>query len=121
MFRTGVDSETLECVQLDDYVDYLLDDITEGIEVTMMIETPEDTKTEDPNDARKEYRKLTNAKRAERRQCMCQMDQLGGGNLHDSSIGDLRTIINVGRDARNVIIARLKEREEIDAYSPTHY
>ena len=28
-------------------------------------------------------------------------------------------MINVGRDARNVIISRRKEREEIEAYSPS--
>ena len=28
-------------------------------------------------------------------------------------------MINVGRDARNVVISRRKEREEIEAYSPS--
>jgi len=28
-------------------------------------------------------------------------------------------VINIGRDARNVIISRRKEREEIEAYSPS--
>jgi hypothetical protein len=28
-------------------------------------------------------------------------------------------MINIGRDARNVIISRRKEREEIEAYSPS--
>ena len=28
-------------------------------------------------------------------------------------------MINIGRDARNVIISRKKEREEIEAYSPS--
>ena len=28
-------------------------------------------------------------------------------------------MINVGRDARNVIISRRKEREEVEAYSPS--
>lgn len=46
-----MDSETLERVQLDDYDDYLLDDIDEGIDVTMTIETLEDTKIEELEDA----------------------------------------------------------------------
>jgi hypothetical protein len=49
------------------------------------------------------------------------MNQRGRGNLYDSSTGDLRTIINVGRDARNVIIARQQEREEVEAHSPADY
>jgi hypothetical protein len=28
-------------------------------------------------------------------------------------------VINIGRDARNVIISRKKQREKIDAYSPS--
>jgi hypothetical protein len=36
-------------------------------------------------------------------------------------MGDLRIIINAGRDTRNVIIARQQEREEVEAYSRTHY
>lgn len=67
MICTGVDSKTPERVQLDDYNDYLLDDINEGIDVTMMIDTLGDTNTEDPVDGQKEYRKLTNAKSAKRR------------------------------------------------------
>lgn len=38
----------------------------EGIGVTMTIETLEDMKIEDPDDAWKEYRKLTNAKHMKR-------------------------------------------------------
>jgi hypothetical protein len=36
-------------------------------------------------------------------------------------MSNLCTIINGGRDARNVIIARQQEREEVEAYSPTNY
>jgi hypothetical protein len=28
-------------------------------------------------------------------------------------------VINIGRDARNIIISRRKEREEVEAYSPS--
>lgn len=49
------------------------------------------------------------------------MDQQGGCSLHDSSTSDLRMIINAGEGARNIIIARQKECEEIEVYNPTHY
>jgi hypothetical protein len=45
----------------------------------------------------------------------------GSGNLYDSSTSNLGTIINAGQDARNVIIARQQEREEVEVYNPTHY
>ena len=32
---------------------------------------------------------------------------------------DLRNVINIGRDAHNVIISRKKKREEIEAYNPS--
>ena len=38
---------------------------------------------------------------------------------NDYSNSDLRNVINIGRDARNAIISRRKELEEIDAYSPS--
>jgi hypothetical protein len=34
---------------------------------------------------------------------------------------DLRNIINIGWDARNIIIARQQERVEVEGYSPTNY
>jgi len=37
----------------------------------------------------------------------------------DYSNCDLRNVINIGRDARTVIISRRKERQEAEAYSPT--
>jgi hypothetical protein len=49
------------------------------------------------------------------------MNEQGSGNVHDSSIGDLRAIINASRDARNVIIVRQQERKEVESYNPTHY
>ena len=41
------------------------------------------------------------------------------GDDYDYSNSDLRNVINIGRDARNVIISRKMEREEIEAYSPS--
>ena len=41
------------------------------------------------------------------------------GNNYDYSNCDLRSVINIGRDARNIIISRRKEREEVEAYSPS--
>jgi hypothetical protein len=50
-----------------------------------------------------------------------EKNQQGSGNLHDSSMGDLRAIIKAGRDALNDIIARQQECDEVEAYSPTRY
>jgi hypothetical protein len=36
-------------------------------------------------------------------------------------MGDLHAIINASRDARNIITARWKEREEVEAYSATYH
>jgi len=41
------------------------------------------------------------------------------GDNYDYSNCDLRSVINVGRDARNIIISRRKEWEEVEAYSPS--
>ena len=38
---------------------------------------------------------------------------------YDYSNSDLHNVFNIGHDARNVIISRRKEREEIEAYSPS--
>jgi hypothetical protein len=82
MIHAGENCEGLELVQLGDYDDYLLDDI------------------------QKERHRLINAKRAKRRHRTIETNQQGSGNLYDSSIGDLCTIINASPDTRNVIIAR---------------
>jgi hypothetical protein len=42
------------------------------------------------------------------------------GNLYDFSTTDLRNVINIGRDARNVIIARQQEYIDVEAYSLTN-
>ena len=41
------------------------------------------------------------------------------GDNYDYSNNDLHNVINIGRDARNVIISRRKECKEIEAYSPS--
>ena len=66
-----------------------------------------------------ERRRLLNHKRAFRRQRLANSQQEKQGDNYDYSNCDLRNVINVGRDARNVIISRKKEREEIEAYSPS--
>jgi hypothetical protein len=119
--HAGEDCEGLERAHLDDYGDYLLDLLDEDVDITMGIEFPDSIKIEDADDIQKERCKLINAKRAERKRRVVEMNQQRSGNLYDSSTGDLRTIINIGRDARNIIIARQHEREEVEAYSPTHY
>ena len=64
-----------------------------------------------------ERRRLLNQKRAFRRQRLANNQQEQQGDNYDYSNCDLRNVINIGRDARNVIISRRKEREEIEAYS----
>ena len=54
-----------------------------------------------------------------RRQRLANRQQEQQGDNYDYSNSDLRNVINIGRDARNVIISRRKEREEIEAYSPS--
>ena len=41
------------------------------------------------------------------------------GDNYDYSNNDLHNVINIGRDARNVIISRRMKHEEIEAYSPS--
>ena len=60
-----------------------------------------------------------NQKRALRRQRLANSLQEQQGDNYDYSNCDLRSVINVGRNARNVIISRRKEREEVEAYSPS--
>ena len=66
-----------------------------------------------------ECRRLLNQKRAFRRQRLANSQQEQQGDNYDYSNCDLCNVINVGRDARNVIISRRKEHEEIEAYSPS--
>jgi hypothetical protein len=121
MIHTDKDCEGLERVQLDDYDDCLLDPLDKDVDVTMDSESSANIKVDDADDIQKEHRRLINAKRAKRRHRAVKTNQQGSRNLHDSSMGDLRAIINAGRDARNVIIARQQEHEEVEAYSPTRY
>ena len=64
------------------------------------------------------YRQL-NQKRAFRHQRLANTLQEQQGDNYDYSNCDLRSVINVGRDARNVIISRRKGREEVQAYNPS--
>jgi hypothetical protein len=121
MIHTSEDCEGLERVQLDDYDDYLLDPLDEDVDVTMDSESSSNIKVADIDNIKKECRRLINAKPAQCRHHAIKMNQQGSGNLHESSTGDLHAIINTGRDARNVIIARQQERKEAEAYSPTGY
>ena len=60
-----------------------------------------------------------NQKKAFRRQRLANtLQEQKGGNYDYSNCG-LHSVINVGRDACNVIISRRKEREEVQAYSPS--
>jgi hypothetical protein len=106
MIHADKDCEGLEWVQLDDYDDYLLDPLDEDVDVTMDSESLSNIMVEDADNIKKEHRRLINAKRAQRRRRAVKTNQQGSGNLHDSSMGDLRAIINAGKDACNVITAR---------------
>ena len=66
-----------------------------------------------------ERRRLLNQKRAFRRQRLANNQQEQQGDNYDYSNCDLRNVINVGRDARNVINSRRKECKEVEAYSPS--
>ena len=66
-----------------------------------------------------ECRRLLNQKKAFRHQRLANRQQEQQGDNYDYSNCDLRNVINIGRDARNVIISRRKECEEIEAYSPS--
>ena len=66
-----------------------------------------------------ERHRQLNQKRAFRHQHLTNSLQEQQGDNYDYSNCDLRSVINVGRDARNVIISRRKEREEVEAYSPS--
>jgi hypothetical protein len=121
MIHSGEDCEGLERVQLDDHDDYLLDPLDEDVDVTMGVEFLDNIKVEDADNIQKECSKLINAKRAKCMHHTVETNQQESGNLYDSTTGDLSAIINVGRDTRNVIIAKQQEREEVEAHSPTHY
>jgi hypothetical protein len=66
-----------------------------------------------------EHHRLLNQKRAFWCQRLANSQQEQQGDNYDYSNCDLRNVINVGRDARNVIISRRKEHEEVEAYSPS--
>ena len=66
-----------------------------------------------------ERHRLLNQKRPFRHQRLANSQQEQQGDNYDFSNCDLRNVINVGRDACNVIISRRKEREEIEAYIPS--
>jgi hypothetical protein len=66
-----------------------------------------------------ERRRLLNQKRAFRRQRLANSKQEQQGDNYDYSNCDLCNVINVGRDACNVIISRRKKREEVETYSPS--
>jgi hypothetical protein len=78
------------------------------------------TKIEDEDDLQKERHKLRNAKRAACRQRVPEQHLHQPGYLYDCSTSDIHTIFNDARDARDIIIARQQERDEMEAYSPTN-
>jgi hypothetical protein len=71
------DCEGVERVQLDNYDDYLLDQLNKDVDVTMDSEFPDVIKIEDVDDIQKERRKLISAKRAKRRHRTVETNQQG--------------------------------------------
>ena len=65
------------------------------------------------------HHRLLNQKSAFRHQRLANCPQEQQGDNYDYSNSDLRNVINIGRDARNFIISRRKECEEIEAYNPS--
>jgi hypothetical protein len=84
-----------------------------AVTVTMQLEEQK------PAEDLYECRCLLNQKRAFRCQRLANNQQEHQGDTYDYSNCDLRNVINVVRDARDVIISRRKEREEIEVYSPS--
>ena len=66
-----------------------------------------------------ERRHVRNQKRAFRRHHVANRHQEHRGDNYDYTNNNLRNVINIRHGARNVIISRRKEREEIEAYSPS--
>ena len=83
--------------------------------VTVTVQLEEQHATEDLY----KHHRLLNQKSAFRHQRLANCPQEQQGDNYDYSNSDLRNVINIGRDARNVIISRRNEREEIEAYNPS--
>ena len=83
--------------------------------VTITIQLDEQHPAEDLYERRRQLNQM----RAFRRQHLANSLQEQQSDNYDYSNCDLRSVINVGRDARNIIISRGKEREEVEAYSPS--
>ena len=83
--------------------------------VTITVQLDEQNLAEDLYERRCQL----NQNRAFRRQRLANTLQEQQGDNYDYSNCDLRSVINVGCDACNVIISKRKEREEIEAYNPS--
>jgi len=133
------DDDSMERVNLDDYNsddydEYLFDNmdatpspITE-VKTTIKQDPPatpltvmETVQLEDEPVAEDLYERhrLLNQKRAFRRQRVANRQQEQQGNNYDYSNSNLRNVINIVHEARNVIISRKNEHEEIEAYIPS--
>jgi len=83
--------------------------------VTVTVQLDEQNPAEDLYERRRQL----NQKRAFRRQRLANTLQEQQGDNYDYSNYDLRSVINVGRDARNIIISRRKELQEVEVYNPS--
>ena len=83
--------------------------------MTVIVQLDEQNPAEDLYERRRQL----NQKRAFRRQRLANSLQEQQGDNYDYSNCDLRSVINVGRDARNIIISRRKKWQEVEAYIPS--
>jgi len=134
------EGDSTECLNLDDYNsedfnEYLSDNMetTPSTIIEAQATTKEDLPAPPPPAVTitvqldKQYpvedlyerRRQLNQKRAFRRQRLANTLQEQQGDNYDYSNCDLRTLINVWRDARNIIISRRKEQGEVEAYNPS--
>ena len=134
-----LDDDSMERLNLDDYNsddydEYLSDNmetspmvITEvktsikqdpplaPLSVTVTVQLEDELAVEDLY----ERHRIRNQKRAHRCQHVTNHRQEQQCDNYDYSNSDLRNVINIGHDAHNVIISRIQEREEIEAYNPS--
>jgi uncharacterized protein YcbK (DUF882 family) len=117
------DEEDSEHLQLDDYnIDNLLGQYTDTMmkyddpELPDHVHNIEDVvKIEDEDDVQSERRRFRNAKHTKHRKHTMERQQHQPGDLYDFSMTNLHNIINISRDACNIIIARQQERVEVEA------
>ena len=103
-----------------DYDDFLHDE--EAAEAALSYEIPPSppgvTVTVHLNDKNHQLKEIYSQKKITKHSFISERRQQLGDSF-DYSNSDLCNVINIGRNARTVIINRSKEHKEVEAYSPT--